>query len=76
MWFLHLTINKKIEKYVLAVVVLARIICRWTKSVKLFLGLIFVCNQLKSRDVFEIATRSSFPIFNNFIIGVIVSKSV
>jgi hypothetical protein len=46
--FIRLTINKKIEKYVLAAIVLARIICRWTKSVKLFLALIFVCNQLKS----------------------------
>jgi len=76
MWFLHLTINKKIGKYVLAVIVLARIICRWTKSVKLFLALMFVCNHLKLGDIFEVATRSSFPIFNNFIIGVIVSKSV
>ena len=73
MWFLRLTINKKIEKYVLAVIVLARIICRWTKSVKLFLALIFVCKQLKLEDVFEIATHSFFPIFNNFIIGVNVS---
>jgi hypothetical protein len=73
MWFLRLTINKKIGKYVLAVIVLARIICRWTKSVKLFLTLIFVCNQLKSGDIFDIATHSFFPISNNFVIGVIVS---
>ncbi len=66
MWFLRLTINKKIEKYVLAVIVLARIICRWTKSVKLFLALIFVCNQLKSEDVFRDCNPLIFSYFQQF----------